>query len=88
MRLEDNSSGIGFSVYGDRDMPEGKVLARLGNVLYWVGCVLAAIVVVWGAVFCFRGNSADDPYLFSAVAVAAFAIWVIGLACRHVLSDK
>jgi hypothetical protein len=69
-------------------MPERKLLARLGDVLYWLGCILAAVVVVWGALFCFRGNSADDPYLFSVVAVAAFAIWVIGLACRHLLSGK
>jgi hypothetical protein len=69
-------------------MPEGKVLARLGDVLYWIGCVLAAIVVVWGAVFCFAGDRADDPYLFSLVAVAAFSIWVIGRACRYILSGK
>jgi hypothetical protein len=66
----------------------GKVLARLGDVLYWVGCILAAIVVVWGAVFAFRGDHADDPYLFSVVAVAAFSIWVIGRALRFILSGK
>ena len=69
-------------------MPEGKVLTRLGDVLYWLGCIMAAIVVVWGAVFCFRDSSADDPYLFSVVAVAAFAIWVIGRALRYILSGK
>jgi hypothetical protein len=69
-------------------MPERKMLARLGDVLYWLGCVLAAILVVGGAVFWFRDNSADDPYLFSVVAVAAFAIWVVGLACRYILSGK
>jgi hypothetical protein len=69
-------------------MPERKLLARIGDVLYWLGCILAVIVVVWGGVFCFRGDSTDDPYLFSVVAVAAFAIWVIGLACRYLLSGK
>jgi hypothetical protein len=69
-------------------MPEGKVLARLGDLLYWIGCILAATVVVWGAVFCFRGDHADDPYLFSLVAVAAFSIWVIGRALRYILSGK
>jgi hypothetical protein len=69
-------------------MPERKVLAQLGDVLFWLGCILAAIVVVWGAVFCFRGDRADDPYLFSAVAVGAFAIWVIGRALRYLLSGK
>jgi hypothetical protein len=88
MRREANSSRVGFSVNGPSNMPEGKVLARLGDVLYWIGCVFAAIVVVWGVVFCFRGDRADDPYLLSLVAVAAFAIWVIGRACRYILSGK
>ena len=69
-------------------MPERKLLLRFGAGLYWLGCILAAVVVVWGAVFCFRDNTADDPYLFSVVAVAAFAVWVIGLACRYLLSGK
>jgi hypothetical protein len=73
---------------GDGDLPERKVLARLGDVLYWLGCILAAIVVVWGAVFCFRGEHGGDPYLFSVVAVAAFSIWVIGRALRYILSGK
>lgn len=64
------------------------MLARLGDVLYWIGCILAVIVVVWGAVFCFGGEHAGDPYLFSIVAVAAFSIWVIGRALRYILSGK
>ena len=64
------------------------MLARLGDVLYWLGCILAAIVVVWGALFCFRADQGDDPYLFLIVAVAAFSIWVIGRAFRYILSGK
>src|SRR6202040_519866 len=30
------------------DLAEGNVLTRLGDVLYWLGCILAAIVMVWG----------------------------------------
>ena len=52
------------------------------------GCILAAVLLVWGTVFCLRDNSADDPYLLSVVAIVAFAIWVIGLACRHIFSDR
>ena len=69
-------------------MPERKVLARLANALYWLGCILAAIVAVWGAVFCFRGERAEDVYMFPVIAVAAFAIWSVGLACRYILSGK
>jgi hypothetical protein len=69
-------------------MPERKVLERLADALYWLGCILAAIVLVWGAVFCFRAEPAEDIYMFPVVAVAAFAVWAIGLACRYILSGK
>jgi hypothetical protein len=88
MRLESELELHRFFHLGPSDMPERKVLARLADALYWLGCILAAIVVVWGAVFCFRGGPADDVYLFPVVAVAAFAIWAIGLACRYILSGK
>ena len=69
-------------------MPEGQVLERLGEILYWIGCAIAVVVVVWGAIFCFSDSNSDDPYLFSLVAVGAFSIWVIGRALRYILSDK
>jgi uncharacterized membrane protein YdbT with pleckstrin-like domain len=88
MRLAAQSEPHRFFRLWLRDMPEGQVVARLGDILYWIGCVLAAIVVVWGALFCFRGDNADDPYLFLVVAVAAFSVWVIGRALRYILSGK
>jgi hypothetical protein len=69
-------------------MPEGKVLSRLGDVLYWLGSFLALVVAVWGAVFCLYGERAEDPYVCLVVAAAAFSIWVIGRACRYILSGK
>jgi len=88
MRLESELELHRFFHLGPSDMPERKVLARLADALYWLGCILAAIVVVWGAVLYLRGGPADDVYLLPIVAVAAFAIWVIGLACRYILSGK
>ena len=88
MRLAAQSEPHRFFRLWQSDMPERKVLARLGDILYWIGCILAAIVVVWGALFCFRGDNADDPYLFLLIAVAAFSIWVIGRALRNILSGK
>jgi hypothetical protein len=63
-------------------------VTRLGDILYWIGCILAAVVVAWGAIFCFGGKHTDDPYLFSIVVVAAFSIWIIGRALRYILSGK
>jgi hypothetical protein len=69
-------------------MPEGKVRARLGDVLYWLCCVVAVVVFAWGAHGELAGTSADSPYLFALATVAAFAIWIIGRACRYILAGK
>jgi hypothetical protein len=58
-----------------------NVLTRLGDVLYWVGCIFAAGVVVWGV-------HEDDPYIFAFSVVAAFSIWMIGRAWRYILTGK
>jgi hypothetical protein len=71
------------------DIAEGNVLTRLGDVLYWLGCILAAIVVAWGVQVCLGDtNNADDPYMLAPIAAGAFAIWTIGRACRYILSGK
>jgi hypothetical protein len=59
----------------------GNVLTRLGDLLYWVGCILAAGVVVWGV-------HEDDPYIFALSVVGAFSIWTIGRAWRYIFSGK
>ena len=69
-------------------MPEGKVLARLGDLLYWLGCILAAIVIIWGARVGFADDNPNGPYIFSFAAAAGFAFWAIGLACWHIFSGK
>jgi hypothetical protein len=75
-----NSGGIGFLSAG-MTFRWGNVLKRLGDVLYWVGCILAASVVVWGV-------HEDDPYIFALAVVGAFSIWTIGRAWRYILSGK
>jgi uncharacterized membrane-anchored protein len=60
------------------------MLARLGNVLYWLGCGLAIVVTAVGAVI------AHDTGLgfFVAALVIAALIWLVGRACRYVLSGN
>jgi hypothetical protein len=77
-----------FPSLAPADLPEGKLLSRLGDVLYWLCCVVALLVFAWGAWSEFGGTSADGPYLFALASVAAFAIWIIGRACRYILSGK
>jgi hypothetical protein len=88
MRLGSNASGIGFSVYDTCDMPEGNVLSRLGDILFWLACIAAALIIVWVALSCFRADRSEDPYVCALLALAAFAIWAGGLACRYIFSGK
>jgi len=76
-----------FPFLAPGDLREGKVLSRLGDVLYWLCCVVAVVVFAWGALGEF-GGSADAPYAFAMATVAAFALWIVGRACRYILSGK
>ena len=64
------------------------MMARLGNVLYWAGCVFA------GAHCCFFGAlmaQHETQHAWSALvsfAVMAGIIWVLGRACRYVLAGR
>jgi hypothetical protein len=61
------------------------MLARLGNVLYWLGCALACAAVALGATMVYMDNSLGAPFFLFFCAVAAL-FWVVGRACRYVLS--
>ena len=65
------------------------MLARLGIVLYWFGCLLA---VGWLAIGCLDGcfdHPAGDPTNpLGLGAVIAVVMWLIGCACRYVLAGR
>jgi hypothetical protein len=65
------------------------ILARFGHVLYWFGCIAAVIT------FLFVGSASmgKQPAFPEAVlqfllggALYAIPVWLVGLACRYVLS--
>jgi hypothetical protein len=64
------------------------MVARLGNVLYWLGCILAGLFIVGGVAEWFgEARYRPDGYgIIIGFAVVAFIIWLIGRACRYVLS--
>lgn len=64
------------------------MLARLGHVLYWVGCIFAALTIGAGAlVWVAEGRvRSDGATVLAGFAVCAVVIWLIGMACRYVLS--
>jgi hypothetical protein len=66
------------------------MLARLGHALYWLCCLLAAIIVAFGIAAWFDHFSATPNGLVVMLFFAAAAAIVVGLgyACRYVLSGN
>jgi hypothetical protein len=58
------------------------MLARLGDVLYWVGCLLAVLLVAAATVLVLN--------LFELLILTGLAviIWMISRACRYVLAGR
>lgn len=66
---------------------EPTMLARLGNVLYWLGCGLAAVVFITFMSEAFSGTRFQYEAAIAAVGFA-LVIWLIGRACRYVLNGN
>jgi hypothetical protein len=68
------------------------MVGRLGNVLYWLGCIVAGLALLWGfgnfAVLIsgssMPGENGDQIIKSVAVAIAA---WLVGRAIRYVLAS-
>jgi hypothetical protein len=59
--------------------------ARLGNVLYWLGCGIAAIFALLLAAVVFSPGT--EAFWYGTIyAVIAVGAWLLGRACRYVLS--
>ena len=70
------------------DVPKTSVLARLGNVMYWLATgvgVLIGLFAAYGAAF----GKGDERWAVIAVfAVMAIGFWGIGRAVRYVLAGR
>lgn len=58
------------------------MIARLGDVLYWAGCGLAALTIMAASIDLLKGEVIMAPVYFWI----AVGFWLIGLACRYVLA--
>lgn len=61
------------------------MVARLGHVLYWLCCIVAAIIL---AAFVARvaNGVREDFFDFFLFVIIAFVVWLIGRAIRYVLA--
>jgi hypothetical protein len=77
------------SVESDRDGLEIRrslmTMVRLGNVIYWLGCVAAGITLATGAFEAIAG-AFDSPWHFLVVALIAAVIWLAGWGFRYFYS--
>jgi hypothetical protein len=69
------------------------MLARLGDVLYWTCCIIAALIIVisfivwWSNPLRFSWDSSNFlPAIF--FDVSALFVYLIGRACRYVLANR
>jgi hypothetical protein len=61
------------------------MLMRLGYVLYWLGNIAAALIVL-SAVLVLGSGVGAGPAAF--LAVIALCAWLAGRACRYVLAGQ
>ncbi len=60
---------------------------RIGNVLYWLGCIAAALTVLMGlGIYFADGMKNDNLILTGFFFILAVILWVIGRACLYILS--
>ena len=62
------------------------MLARLGNVLYWTGCLLGILLVA--AAVAFLGTIKPAEIVLVSAFLLGLGVWLIGWACRYVLAGR
>jgi len=67
------------------------MLTRLGNVLYWAGCIWAAGMIGLGALILSTHEYGRERSIFLIILFFGFlalVAWAIGWACRYVLTGR
>jgi len=62
------------------------MVARLGSILYWLGCIVAVLLLALGALVWFNRTHAGDVATVLMLAFSAAIVWLIARACRYVLA--
>lgn len=64
------------------------MVARLGDVLYWLGCIIAGLFGILILISLIWGTGTTEPFGVILFGVAAVIIWTIGRACRYVMAGR
>lgn len=62
--------------------------ARLGDVLYWAFCALAAVLAGLAAYIWATYRAPQDFVAVPIFATIAFGAWLVGRACRYILAAR
>lgn len=66
----------------------GRMAERLGEVLYWTGCLVAALCLGLAFLVWRNASGADYGVVVGLFISAAVVAWLIGRACRYILSNR
>jgi hypothetical protein len=61
--------------------------AKLGNILYWLGCVVAVLLFAVGAFVWFNRTHPGDLVTTLILIGLGAIVWLVGRVCRYVLAD-
>jgi hypothetical protein len=64
------------------------MIERLGTVIYWIGCIIAALTAAFGVlIYVYEGfGRKDGPVVTGFILLTAFVVWLAGYAIRYILS--
>jgi len=71
-----------------KSIPDGrhKMLGYIGRILYWLGSILAAAIILADFVLVVLDDEPHAPHSASILIGSAIAVWLIGRICQRVLS--
>jgi predicted membrane protein len=64
------------------------MVARLGNVLYWVGSGIACLLLLVVVAALLFGTASERFIEVVPAIVASVLVWLIARACRYVLAGR
>ena len=64
------------------------MVGRLGQVLYWAGCAIALVIILFGLVITFNMSDDNAWMVTVAAAVVGMGAWLIGRAALYVLAGR